>query len=59
MGAIQAALTLYEREVGPMPDKVSYTEQILQMEKVAYSHTASVGVVLPLYDKKRQIPRIS
>ena len=27
MGAVQAALSLYEREVGPMPDKVSYAEK--------------------------------
>ena len=30
MGVIQAALSLYEREVGPMPDKVSYVEKVLQ-----------------------------
>ena len=27
MSAVKAALNLYEREAGPMPDKVSYAEK--------------------------------
>ena len=41
MGVIQAALSLYEREAGPMPDKVSYIEQILQMEEDNHTYFLS------------------
>ena len=38
VGVIQVALSLYEREVGLMPDQISYTGKILQMEEVTYAH---------------------
>ena len=41
VGVIKAVLSLYEREVGPMPVKASYTEQILQMEKDNHAHCVS------------------
>ena len=40
---MQAALSLYEREAGPMPDKVSYTGKILQMEEVNHTHCFGKG----------------
>ena len=41
MSGLQAALSLYEREVGPMPEKVSCARKCdyLQVEEINYTHS--------------------
>ena len=47
MSAVQATFSLYEREVGPMPDKVSYAEKGTSRWRKQIIFTLSVGGTSP------------
>ena len=56
MRVVQAALSLYEREAGPVPDKISYVEKFCKMEEVNHIHCVS-RCNSPFFIKKILLPR--